>query len=115
MPFQKGQRRDRRVHPKDVDILSGTYPACFAVLIAADFVTDWPHGWTALGRAAVRDCSDQRGHGYNAEDVIYRANRRLMLQGRDHARYVALIDAGVTVPLYKLTADAMEAEAIDGE
>lgn len=113
MPFQKGQRRDRRVHPKDVEIIGGKYPACFAVLIEADFMTDWPHGWTALGRQAVRECTDNRGRGYNAEDVIYRANRRLMLQSRDYARYIALIDASVTVPLYKLTADAMEAEAID--
>lgn len=94
----------------------GAYPACFAVLIAADFVTDWPHGWTALGRAAVRECTDNRGYGYNAEDVIYRANRRLMLQARDYAKWspqCVVAGADGAKPLRKLTADAMEAEAID--
>lgn len=73
------KRKSHPVHPKDLEVFA-KWPTFYAILIAAQFITDWPHAWTREGVRARQRNSDERGR-YNGDAVIRDAHWKLKYSG----------------------------------
>lgn len=73
------KRKSHPVHPRDLEVFA-RYLTFYAILIAAGFITDWPHAWTQDGLRSRRRNSDERGR-YDGDSVLSDAYWKLKYSG----------------------------------